>query len=284
MVHRSIIQLSPTTKVISLPSDWLKKNKIQKGDSVNVEEKYNQIIIETTKKTKTSISSDIRELSEDLLWTAIDAFYIMGYDDVELRLTKEQMRIMIKAVKYFPMFVIDEESNERMRLKAVANSLDVDFDRTIQRIRHLTSMMIDSGINHIKNQEWSSLKDIKKIDYTLNTYVSMCFRHLSTKNMPASFAWAQYVKILEQFADRLCMMFADISKTRKADIKKIMQVHRLYQDSFKLLSNFSIRQANEQQKQNKELSMDKSIHIQELARSLFDLQEIIFQLKEADSA
>jgi phosphate uptake regulator len=290
MVYRRVIQLSPTTKVVSLPSYWITKNKVSKGDYVNIEEKDNALVLSIASKKSDSISVDLSELNEHLLWTVIDAFYILGYSHLHLNVTSDQKKVLFKVVKYFPMFVISSETKNSVEMKSVANAIEVDFDKTLQRIRHLTTYIIDDGLDHIKSKSWDKLKDVKKIDYTLNTHVSMCFRYLSTKDMSLAIVWAQFVKLLEQFADRLCMMFEDISISKsisKEDIKNIVLIAELYTDSFKLLSKFTMASANYHDDKRKMLdeSSKKSvvyIHLRELSRSLFDLHELIFQLKESD--
>lgn len=283
MAYRRIIQLSPTTKVVSLPSDWLKKNRIKKGDSVSVEEKNNRIIIEAEYSESPSCSIDVTALEEDLLWMAADTLYILGYDDISMRLSHEQKLLMFKVIKFFPMFVIASESKNHVELKAVSKSLDIDFNNTLQRIRHLTLMMIDDGLSS------ASGKEVKKLDYTLNTHISMCFRYLSTSpnNAASNVAWAQFVKILELFADRICIMFEDAEtvKTSKKDRAMILEIKELYNNSFKILEKFSMESLNAHENSRKSLeSRSKgsiiSMNIKELARSLFDMEEIIFQISE----
>jgi phosphate uptake regulator len=288
MVHRSIIQLSPTTKVVSLPSQWLVKNKIKKGDYVNLEECNNQIIIETTKSNSTPIYSDLTKLTNDLMWTAIDSFYMLGYTQMQLKLTNSQKRLVTKIIKYFPMFIIESETTNILELKAVSNSLEIDFQKTLEHIRHMTSNMINEAIVLIEKKEWISLKDIKKIDYTINTYTSICFRYLNNSKIPNIVAWAQYVKILELYADRICILCNVISQSRtitKSDITLIKKINNLYNDMFKLQKDFSIEKINIYETNRIQLEKDSSkselnSSFSELTRSIYDLSEIVFQLKQ----
>jgi hypothetical protein len=287
MAYRRVIQLSPTTKVISLPSTWLSKNKVKKGDYVNVDEIENSIIIEKIKSDSPIISSDLRDLNDDLLWTAIDSFYILGYSDMQLNVTESQKKLLAKIVRFFPMFVIASETKASVELKAIATGLDIDFDKTLQHIRYMTNNIVDEALGMISIKDWDSLAKIKKLDYALNTDVSICFRELNIGHMKNVVAWSQYVKLLEMYADRLCMLFKIISKSRaisKNDILIIKKIQALYDDLFRLLNKFDIKGANAHAMESNSLEslFDKSVlhdPFYELTRSIFDMREIIFQLK-----
>jgi phosphate uptake regulator len=286
MTYRRIIQLSPTTKVVSLPTQWLSKNKVRKGDSVNVEENGNKLIIETLKPGSKSMTADLTSLEQDLLWTAIDSFYMLGYSHIELKLTPEQKKLMAKIVKYFPMLMIASETKTTLELSSVANNLEMDFDKTIQHVRHMTNNIFDEAFNMIEKKDWASLSKIKKMDYDLNIYISVCFRHLNNGKVENALAWAQFVKLLELYADRVCMLFKIISKSMvisKSDIGIIRKIQQLYDSLFKLLNKFDISLANAHCLEEKSLEslFDKSIlhdPFYELTRSIYDMREILFQL------
>ncbi|MGV8140868.1 MAG: AbrB/MazE/SpoVT family DNA-binding domain-containing protein [Candidatus Woesearchaeota archaeon] len=288
MAYRRIIQLSPTTKVISLPSSWLSRNRVKKGDSVNVEESGNRIIIETLRPASKSMTADLTSLEDDhLLWTAVDSFYMLGYSHIELKLNANQKRLMTKVIKYFPMLIISSETKMTVELDAVSGSLEMDFDKTIQHVRHMTNNMFDEALNMIYRKDWASLSRIKKMDYDLNIYVSMCFRHLNSGKIDNAISWAQFVKLMELYADRICMLFMIISKSAtvsKNDIIMLRKIRELYDGLFRLLNKFDIGAVNKHFSEEKslELLFDKS-HLKdsfyELTRSIQDMREIIFQLR-----
>lgn len=290
MAYRRVIQLSPTTKVVSLPVNWLSQNMIRKGDYVNVEECGSRIIIETTKSNSDTVNIDLTKLTDELLWTAVDAFYMLGYSDIKLKLTDSQKKLLPKVIKYFPIFIIASETGSTLELKALSTNLSIDFDKTIQHIKHVVSNMIDEAISMIERREWESLINIKKLDYTINTYTSMCFRQLNIGKISNAGTWAQYVKITELYADRLCMLFDAISREKKLDKKDltlIKKINELYNDAFVLLKKFSIEKINECDAKRilLEKSFTKSVlctNFSELTRSIYDLSEIVFQLKQSE--
>src|SRR3989338_1494426 len=108
-MQRKLIQLSPSTAVVSLPSSWIKKNHLQKGATLNVSEQENTLTIAPvgTLRKEAEITLDISALYDRLMWIAIDAAYTAGYDSLIL-LTRdvEQTQHLAKVVRYFPGMII----------------------------------------------------------------------------------------------------------------------------------------------------------------------------------
>ena len=102
---RKLIQLSPSTAVVSLPSSWIKANKLKKGAAIHLEEQENKVIVSASvgQAAQKEIALDLSKLNDKLMWTSIDAAYIAGYDTITL-LTRdtEQKMFMTKVVRYFP--------------------------------------------------------------------------------------------------------------------------------------------------------------------------------------
>ncbi len=44
-MQRKLIQIAKSTKVISLPREWIEQNKLVKGDSIELEIRNNDLII-----------------------------------------------------------------------------------------------------------------------------------------------------------------------------------------------------------------------------------------------
>ena len=49
-MQRKLIQLSPSTAVVSLPASWIKHNRLTKGKAIFVDEQENKLIISAVSK------------------------------------------------------------------------------------------------------------------------------------------------------------------------------------------------------------------------------------------
>ena len=66
-MRRNVILMGGKTYVLSLPSNWIKKYRIQKGEELDVEERGNQIIVSTDRSSEDYEKDvDFSELNEML--------------------------------------------------------------------------------------------------------------------------------------------------------------------------------------------------------------------------
>ena len=180
-MQRKLIQLSPSTAVVSLPSSWKKLNKLKKGAEIFLEEQENKLILSTfSQKSEKEITLDLTKLDNKLMWTSIDAAYVAGYDSIIL-ITKneEQKAFMTKVVRYFPGMIIYEESKSKVHFKSMPINQEEDLNKILSRIFNLNISMIEDSIEAIKNKNWEDLAKMKYRDYRINPYISYCLRHIN---------------------------------------------------------------------------------------------------------
>jgi hypothetical protein len=110
-MQRKLIQLSPSTSVISLPKSWIVKNKLSKGAALEVIESDNSIIITSTQSTLAKeCTIDARNTTGRDIWYLFDAAYVAGYDVIAI-LTKDskQTASLEGVVRYFPGMIIQSQ-------------------------------------------------------------------------------------------------------------------------------------------------------------------------------
>lgn len=221
-MQRKLIQLSPSTAVVSLPAAWLRKNNLEKGAIVQITEQENTLTLapQGVKKKESEITLDISKLYDRLMWIAIDAAYTAGYDSIIL-LTRdtEQSQYMAKVVRFLPGMIIHEDRKNRVHLRDIANTSQGDVDQIVNRIFNLTIALLEDALEAAVKKDWKTLEAIKNFDYNINSYVSYCLRQLN-KYGYASFSKTgtmhSYIKILEMMGDKLCDLFLGVARERVA--------------------------------------------------------------------
>ena len=180
-MQRKLIQLSPSTAVVSLPASWIKHNKLSKGKALSVEEQENRIIISAvSKKTEKEITVDVKGYSNRLIWNYFDALYICGYDNITL-LTRDnvQSALIGKIIKFFPGLIIEEERKNIVRIMDVADNPSENLDKMLARMFHITITILEDSIDAMKSGDYEVLSSMKDRDYHVNSYASYCFRQLN---------------------------------------------------------------------------------------------------------
>ncbi len=288
---RKLIRLSPSTAVVSLPTTWVQANKLTKGDPLFVQETENVLLISTSsKKTEKETTIDIRTLTGRLMWTAIDAAYIAGYDTITI-LTKdaEQTTFMTKVVRYFPGMIIEEERQNKVCFKDITENARTDIQKLVNRLYFMILTLFEDGIHTAQTKNWQVLSEFKKRDYALNSYVSYCLRQMNKYGFtPLSKLGIMhsYVKMLEIISDKLCALFIGIgTKKIHANHSSLSNIHNLFHTLHKLHQSFSqenlILLENKRQSLHESLpALDPHVHLYttELLELIFDLEELETQL------
>jgi phosphate uptake regulator len=290
-MKRKLIQLSPSTKVVSLPSKWIQKNKLKKGDDIEVEEVENKIIVSSkSRKSEKEITLDISNLNKDLFWRAIDAVYIAGYDIIGLK-TKDhkQTAYAAKTPKYFPGLIVTDERKNSIRFKDITGSNQEDVDKVLDRIFNMCIAMLEDGMEAVKTKEWETLADMRKRDIAINSYVSYCLRQLNKYGytpFSKSGLMHTYVKIVEMLTDKIYRLFVAMGENKQSlDERIIMKFIEMYKSIQRLHYNYSQEKLVslddirvKLQRQTSSVDKKLQLHFSEIPNMLHDLEEVEMQL------
>ncbi|MBW2994314.1 hypothetical protein KY315_02765, partial [Candidatus Woesearchaeota archaeon] len=121
-MKRKVIQLARKTFVVSLPSKWVKKYDVKKGDELEVKDNSSSIVFSTQRQSdlkKTSI--DITNTNERTLRWLLSSLHKKGYDEIELFYdNKNKTPIIQELIKdLFIGFAIVHQSNKRCIVRAI---------------------------------------------------------------------------------------------------------------------------------------------------------------------
>ena len=99
-MKRKLVRQGSSTMMISLPSKWIKANKLDKGSEVDLEEENNRLVIGTETKGKLETSINLPSLAESLIRVLIVNSYREGYDKIIVHLSDEkQFKILQEIIK-----------------------------------------------------------------------------------------------------------------------------------------------------------------------------------------
>jgi phosphate uptake regulator len=291
-MQRSLIQLSPSTAVVSLPSAWVEHNKLKKGAKLTVDENENRIIISCNERKSTKeISIDISSMTKKLMWMSIDGAYTAGYDTIVIKTKdQEQTAYLTKVVRYFPGLIIEDERKNVVVFKDMVQDTKQEFDKLLARIFNSIVATFEDGIEAMKAKDWTLLADMKRRDYNINTYIALCLRHLSKyghEQFSKTGIMHSYIKILEMISDKLCMLLVGAGQQRisgKAELETLSTMLGLFKQAYKL--HFSYSQdllISLEQRREKALAglpkMDQHTHMYAT-----EALELFFEIEELESA
>jgi phosphate uptake regulator len=143
---RKVIQQGPGTLMVSLPSKWVKKNGILKGQDINVMMKGNMLELATQNNGSRSVTLDLEGIDRTSLFHFLRFLYRIGVNEIVLRFSElythynrwdkaipMQEAINIEVNRLMGMEII-EQSEHSCTLKCMLSEDPEDFDKFLSKI------------------------------------------------------------------------------------------------------------------------------------------------------
>ena len=183
-MKRKIIQLAGKTHVVSLPSGFVKKYGLKKGEEIEVEERGANLLISPNKETAVKkVTVDLQNINERVLRWLLASLHKSGHDEIELIYANPRtVRVIQELIKdLFTGFAIMEQTEKRIVLKSVARDLPEEFDAMLRRAFLVTISMGESIIELMQKNRLKNLKDLVALEHTNNQLTNFCERTLNKR-------------------------------------------------------------------------------------------------------
>lgn len=243
-MQRKVIQLAGKTAVISLPSKWVKRNSIRKGDELEVEEDNRKLIVSTRKDLETEKKNvDANEGYDSL---TIAYLYQAGVD--EIRINYQEVNIYEKIKEKLPDLMgyeIVDQGERYIEIKNVSEVLEDQFDTLLRRIFHIIEDLGKTALEAAEKKDYKRLEALMPIENSIDKLTDFCKRVLTKKSYKDDKSQFYYVIVrdLEKIGD----LYEDIIKVTIQDKIEInidnLELFKMTNDFFttfhKLFYNFN---------------------------------------------
>jgi len=203
-MERRIMKQGPSTLVVSLPSAWVKKHNIHKGDRVHLEERGKTLsIFLTPKQSEKRISLD---LSGTLPMTnrITGALYKAGFDEIKLSYGKsEEAEAIMEAVKAMTGHeVIKHEKNVIMIKRLVLSDVE-SFSTLYRKCFHVLHDMAHDTLQALEKNDKELMRAVVIKDQTMAVFVDYTRRIVLAGDAPEHAQQLYHIaEQLERIADR----------------------------------------------------------------------------------
>ncbi len=216
-MKRKVVKQGPATFMVSIPSPWIKKYNIKKGDLMEIEEvdKYLKISIEKdTGITTTEFNAC--DLDFNHIRRYLHEIYKAGYDEV--RILTESSKDVAKIQNFISTIllgyeIVDQQSSSVV-VRSISKALEEEFDPILRRSFLVTKQLGSNSYELIKNHEIRKLKDVIVLEETSEKLTNFCQRVLIKKG------YKKYAKT--------CCMYCIVREIKKiADEYKVICNHMM---------------------------------------------------------
>ncbi len=182
MEERKLIQFGKSAFCITVPHTWLKKNNLQKGDSLSVQESLrNSLEIMPTKifsEAKHELTIDITDKSTDEIIQLLLSTYLNGYTTIILRGPNAgKVAFVRKHVHEFIAAEIMEVTSNKIVINIFWDISSINLHSIISRIGYITRSMFSETIELIDSETVEgSAGDVKEKGFEVQRQVLLARR------------------------------------------------------------------------------------------------------------
>lgn len=240
-MQRSIMPMGKRSCVITLPSEWLQEQKLLSGDSVNVIQEGNILLVSTQSQKKLrSFQEDIRKL-DSMLNRYIGALYKAGYDDIVLSIDKKQVTIIESVLKRTLVgFEIIQVSKNSIHIQRIAELDTIDVDTLIKQIFFTLQVIGDELIEAIEQQDKAKITELIHKDDQVNRLADSARRYLN-KRQGDCLQYA-FVEQLENIGDSYKRVAQAVLIKRKISLKGLSGLNEVLKRIYRLYYAFTIEE------------------------------------------
>ena len=201
-MKRKIIKLGQATYVMSLPSSWIRENKLGKGDYIDLQDEDGVLTLRLQQHQRgQTLILDISKLNDKLVKGYLEEAYALGYDTIELIhqavLEPYSYHLKIKTRKKTTEFLqeivnqkfinmeIVEQSDKRTVIKDLGGGLNEEAAHNIfNRIMFLLSQQAQETFNALLKHDVEKLQALTPSSLNIRKFILYYSRMLSILPLP----------------------------------------------------------------------------------------------------
>jgi phosphate uptake regulator len=247
-MKRKIIQLAGKTLVVSLPSKWVKKYGVKKGEEIEVNEQERKLVLKIDSKgeSKTKLL-DLKDLNL-MVGRVIGGFYKAGYDELEITYYSPEQYTAIRDVlnRSCLGYEIIKHGQRTMLIKNLSELHTEEFDNILRRLFLSLLSSAEDTLTYVRQGNLKALEEIELRDLLITKYSDLCRRMINIEGRGTTNKTTSYYYLceaLEKIGDGY-KAFArfiiknKISSINSEAIKSLSEINSLLRITYELFYDF----------------------------------------------
>jgi phosphate uptake regulator len=268
-MKRRINLVGQSTLTVSIPSDFVEKQNLKKGQEVDVEEQGNDLVVHTENRKELTKKELDLSLIPGLERQFIDAVYKKGYDEVELKYSnKDQLEKITRALdNELSTFEIITKTKDSCSIKSVSELDEKEFDNILKRTFILLKEMIDEIYEGMNEKDITKIKQANELEDINDKLTHLLRRSLNKrgyseyKNILLLYSLIQSLEKvaddLRDFCNEITLKEINYSLSLVKDLKEMIY---LFYSIFYLFKTEDIIQINLKRKEMLKKINGKNFH------------------------
>lgn len=252
-MKRKVIQLGGSTYVVSLPTRWVTKHKIQKGHEVDVSSVGPILQIASEQiASEHCFSLDIRSLTDEMaIRLLLPVLHKNGYDKIEFICHSRQIPLIQSRINNMLIgYEVIAVTNSSCTIKMISQESNNDFDQLLRRVFLVTLQLAETMFLFLEQEKYEEVKELLVLEKTnnkLTNYVERLINKQVSYKEKHSYLYL-ITWIQESIADEykeICLIILQEKKFAKDLLSSLQSVNELLRKLYQLFYSFSFERVEE---------------------------------------
>ena len=236
-MKRKVIKQANQAFTITLPIEWVRKNKINQNSEVEISDEGKSLVIINNKeieKTKAKLNADT--LNQREISRTINSFYARGIDEIEISSKSDISSNIVSSLRHTIGYALVSQEKEIYSIQDMGGTNYSDLDGIFKRVFQMVLLFYESAITDIFGKEKETIESLISRDTEVNKFCLYLQRAINKMSYPKAIDGRilfTYSFALEKIGDEIQRMWRTNVKYK---IKKTPQIQELMKISFEGLS------------------------------------------------
>jgi len=233
-MKRKLVKQGSATMMISLPTKWIKENKLEKGDEIDLEEEGSRLIIsKDTQKTKKEIIIDITVPHPAAIRVMITNAYRSDYNKIKVTYKEPKTYEIIKQLLDEQLFGYEilEKEKDFCIIENIASLEENQFDNIFSKL----IMNIEDSFDHVEQLINGEKPDFEKTQNKTKEFDNLCRRIIAREDKNKSEVRLDFNSELIHAQRELYLLMVYMTKNKTKFDKSEIELLRNVRKSFNMI-------------------------------------------------
>lgn len=226
--------------MVSLPSKWLRKIDLKKGDEVEVEEKDKKLVLtsgKTAKKIK-EITIELNNENKHNIYTILTHAYRKGFDRIVINKININILKEIRSLtnRLLLGFEITERTKDRCVLENISEPTEDKYDIMLKKVFMVIKDSLELTLEDFNKSKFN-IKDIKENRDLADKFILYCRRLLMKKGAEESMLDWELLTFLMHIEHAIYYMYKYAAENRIKSEKPMLDLLVELEKYFELFEN-----------------------------------------------
>jgi len=244
-MKRKVVKQGPSTLMVSLPSKWVKKYGVKKGDEVEVDDSGEslKLLLQGVSKTLKEKDLDLKDFEFQFIKLTLNNLYRLGFDKLNIKFDSIQQFENIQKLSnnHFLGFEVTQKRNDYCVIENVTEPHEEKYDVLLRRIFLIIKESLSQIENDFEKRDYNLLSLLIQQYTKIDQFVNFCMRNVNKSHLTEKSSMKYlFLYDLLIMSSELEHMYGFIDKNKdikisKEVIKLVKRIHTVFErfyDSF----------------------------------------------------